>query len=186
MALGLPAAIGIVRGRFPGRAAILGFLMSPLLIPSVVTGLALLQFVNMLQIDSAVAALLIGHVVLTFPYVVRTIVASLEVFDWSLVETARVLVRLIRAFRRVILPSIKPGVLSGGVAFAFLTSFDNYTISIFLSDAEFRPIPVRLYNDIEEILDPSVVALCSALIFASVVILIITDRLVGIQRADQM
>ncbi len=180
--LAMPAAVALVRGGFRGKTLLMTLLLSPLLVPSVVTGLALLQFVNAIYLDSAFWALMIGHVVLVFPYVVRTIIASLEVFDWSLVETARVLgAKPMQAFRRVILPSIRPGMMSGAI-FAFLTSFDNYTVSIFLSNASNRTVPVQLYNYIEEILDPSVIALCSALIFGSVAVLLLTERFVGLQR----
>lgn len=180
--LGIPAAIGIVRGRFPGRLLLMGFLMSPLLVPSVVTGLALLQFVNRVDIHSPRLALVIGHTVLVFPYVLRTIVASLEVLDWSLVETARVLgAGPLRAFWRVILPSIKTGIMVGAI-FAFLTSFDNYTISVFLSDAANQPFTVRLYNFMQEGLDPTSVALSALVIYVSVALLLALDRLVGVKK----
>jgi putative spermidine/putrescine transport system permease protein len=180
--LGLGAALALARTRFRGRNAVIAALMSPLVVPSIVTGLALLQFFVDRGMRSAGGNLLAGHVVITLPYVTRTVMASLEVFDWSLVDTARVLgAGPVRAFWRVTLPTILPGLLAGGI-FAFLTSFDNYTISFFLADAQLVPLPVTVFNYINNIFDPGVAALSAALIYASAIILIAAERLIGASR----
>jgi putative spermidine/putrescine transport system permease protein len=182
LVLGVAAALGLARATFRGRQAVLAALMSPLVVPSIVTGLALLQFFVDRNLRSANWNLLVGHVIITLPYVIRTVLASLEVFDWSLVDTARVLgAGPVRAFWRVTLPIIRPGVLAGGI-FAFLTSFDNYTISFFLADARNVPLPVTVFNYIQNIFDPTVAALSAVLIYASAVILIVTERLIGTSR----
>lgn len=182
LVLGIAAALGLARTSFRGRQALLSALMSPLVVPSIVTGLALLQFFVDRNMRSADWNLLVGHVIITLPYVVRTVLASLEVFDWSLVDTARVLgAGPARAFWRVTLPIIRPGVLAGGI-FAFLTSFDNYTISFFLADARLVPLPVAVFNYIQNIFDPTVAALSAVLIYASAVILVVSERLVGASR----
>lgn len=180
--LGIAAALGLARARFRGRNAVVAGLMSPLVVPSIVTGLALLQFFVDRGMRSAGWNLLIGHVIITLPYVVRTVLASLEVFDWSLVDTARVLgAGPLRAFWRVTLPIVRPGILAGAI-FAFLTSFDNYTISFFLADARVVPLPVTVFNYINNVFDPGVAALSAALIYASAIILIGAERLVGASR----
>jgi putative spermidine/putrescine transport system permease protein len=180
--LGVGAALALARARFRGRNVVIAGLMSPLVVPSIVTGLALLQFFVDRGMRSADWNLLAGHVVITLPYVARTVMASLEVFDWSLVDTARVLgAGPLRAFWRVTLPLIRPGILAGGI-FAFLTSFDNYTISFFLADAALVPLPVTVFNYINNIFDPGVAALSASLIYASAIILIVAQRLIGASR----
>ena len=182
LVLGMTAALGLARARFRGRAAVIAALMSPLVVPSIVTGLALLQFFVDRRLRSADWNLLAGHVVITLPYVTRTVLASLEVFDWSLVDTARVLgAGPLRAFWRVTLPIVRPGILAGGI-FAFLTSFDNYTISFFLADARQVPLPVTVFNYINNIFDPGVAALSAVLIYASAVLLVVTERMIGASR----
>jgi len=180
--LGVAAALGLTRAHFRGRTAVIAGLMSPLVVPSIVTGLALLQFFVDHNLRSADWNLLVGHVIITLPYVTRTVLAGLEVFDWSLVDTARVLgAGPLRAFWRVTLPIVRPGILAGGI-FAFLTSFDNYTVSFFLADARLVPLPVTVFNYINNVFDPGVAALSAVLIYASGVVLIVTERLVGASR----
>jgi putative spermidine/putrescine transport system permease protein len=180
--LGVGAALALARTRFRGRNALIVALMSPLVVPSIVTGLALLQFFVDRGMRSASWNLLAGHVVITLPYVARTVMASLDVFDWSLVDTARVLgAGPLRAFWRVTLPIIRPGIFAGAI-FAFLSSFDNYTISFFLADAAQVPLPVTVFNYINNIFDPGVAALSAILIYASAIILIVSERLIGASR----
>ena len=180
--LGVAAALGLARARFRGRGIVVAALMSPLVVPSIVTGLALLQFFVDRRLRSADWNLLVGHVVITLPYVTRTVLASLEVFDWSLVDTARVLgAGPWRAFWRVTFPIVRPGILAGGI-FAFLTSFDNYTISFFLADARQVPLPVTVFNYINNIFDPGVAALSAVLIYASAIVLVVTERMIGASR----
>lgn len=182
LVLGIAAALGLARSDLPGKQVLVSALMSPLVVPSIVTGLALLQFFYDRDLRSADWNLVVGHTIITLPYVVRTVLASLEVFDWSLVDTARVLgAGPLRAFWRVTLPIVRPGVLAGGI-FAFLTSFDNYTISMFLADGELVPLPVRVFNYVQGNLDPAVAALSATLIYGSALILILSDRLVGAGR----
>jgi putative spermidine/putrescine transport system permease protein len=182
LVLGVAAALGLARARFRGRGVVIAALMSPLVVPSIVTGLALLQFFIDRRLRSADWNLLAGHVVITLPYVTRTVLASLEVFDWSLVDTARVLgAGPLRAFSRVTLPIVRPGILAGGI-FAFLTSFDNYTISFFLADARQVPLPVTVFNYINNIFDPGVAALSAVLIYASAIVLVVAERMIGASR----
>ncbi len=182
VALGVTAALGLARSSFPGRGALIAGLMSPLVVPSIVTGVALLQFFFDRDLRSAYWNLLAGHVVITLPYVVRTVLASLEVFDWSLVDTAYVLgAGPLRAFWRVTLPIIGPGVVTGAI-FAFLVSFDNYTVSMFLGDADQTALPVRVFGYIQNVFEPTVTALSAALVAASAALLILSDRLIGTGR----
>jgi putative spermidine/putrescine transport system permease protein len=186
LALGTTAALGLAGNGLRGRTLLTALVLSPLVVPSLVTRIAHLQFFRTWDVRSPFWMLLVGHVVITVPYVIRTVGASLDLFDWSLVDTARVLgAGPVRAFLRVTLPLIRPGIAAGGI-FAFLVSFDNFTISMFLHAAEYTPLPIRLFQYMEAIMDPTVAAISAFLIFLSFCILIATERLVGIRRIGRL
>ena len=167
--------------QFPGKGLVTSFFLSPLVFPSIVVGVALLQYYRTLRFDDVFLALLFGHIVVTMPYTIRTVTASLEVFDYSLLDAARVLgADTLRTFLEVMLPIIKPGVFSGGV-FAFLISFDNYTVSMFLANAKNITLPIRIYNYAYEALDPTVAAISALMIVVSVFMFMIGGKLIGIK-----
>lgn len=179
--LGTIAAVGMANRKFPGKALITSFFLSPLVFPSIVVGVALLQFSRMLGFNNVFAALVLGHVVVTIPYTVRTVSASLEVFDYTLLDAAKVLgANGLRTFFEVMLPIIKPGVFSGSV-FAFLVSFDNYTVSMFLADAKNITLPIRIYNYSASSIDPSITAVAAIMILISIAIFVISGRLIGVR-----
>jgi putative spermidine/putrescine transport system permease protein len=181
--LGTAAAMGLTRYRFPGRNLLNTFLMSPLIFPSIITGIALLQFFSMLGITSALFTLTIGHTLITLPYVVRNVIASLQSTRGNFEEAARVLgANAWQAFIRVTLPLIKPGLMAGGI-FAFIISFDNYTISMWLKSAESTPLPLKIFFMVENVMNPSVAAASASMIFLSVLLIIITEKVVGLRRA---
>ena len=131
--LGTLCAIAVVRGRFPGRNAIATFMVSPLMMPGLVVGVALLQFMRDMGLRDAYSALLIGHVVITLPFVMRTMLASLSLFDFTLIDAAWTLgYSYPKAMLKVMVPVLAPAFLTSSL-FAFLASMDNYPISIFLS-----------------------------------------------------
>jgi putative spermidine/putrescine transport system permease protein len=173
----------LTRYRFPGRNLLNTFLMSPLIFPSIITGIALLQFFSMLGITSALFTLTIGHTLITLPYVVRNVIASLQSTRGNFEEAARVLgANAWQAFIRVTLPLIKPGLMAGGI-FAFIISFDNYTISMWLKSAESTPLPLKIFFMVENVMNPSVAAASASMIFLSVLLIIITEKVVGLRRA---
>ena len=179
--LGTIAAVGMANREFPGKALVTSFFLSPLVFPSIVVGVALLQFFRTLRFDNVFAAMLLGHVVVTIPYTIRTVIASLEVFDYTLLDAAKVLgADELRTFFEVMLPIIKPGVFSGSV-FAFLVSFDNYTVSMFLADAKNITLPIRIYNYSEASIDPSITAVAAIMILVSIAIFVISGRLIGVK-----
>lgn len=184
--LGTLAALGLTMRRVPGKELVTSFLLSPLVFPSLVVGVALLQFYRATHYDNVFMGLLLAHVVITVPYATRTVIASLEVFDFNLVDAARTLgADGRRAFFEVILPLIRPGVVAGAV-FGFIVSFDNYTVSMFLSDAKNLTLPIRLFHFVDRALDPTVAAMSSALILLAVVMLIVGERLIGIRRLSRI
>jgi putative spermidine/putrescine transport system permease protein len=184
--LGLPAAFALVRFPVPGGAALRSLLLSPLIFPVLVTGLGLLQLFSMLGWRWVPVNLLIAHILVTSPYVVRTVSASLMLADITLEEAARTLgASRWRTFRRVTLPQIAPGVAAGGL-FAFMVSFDNYPVSMWLADAQNDPMPMLIYRKATGVFDPSVATISTLLIGLAIVVVLILDWLVGLRRAMGM
>lgn len=180
--LGTLCAVALVRGRVPGGAAIATFLVSPLMLPGLVLGIALLQAAREVGLRDAWWSLLIAHVVVTMPFVMRTVLASLSLFDFALVDAARTLgCSLPAALWRVLVPNILPGFVSGAL-FAFFASFDNYPVSMFLVDVRTKTLPIQLLNQLETSPDPTLAAVSVLLIGMTVLMLLLCDRLVGLRR----
>jgi putative spermidine/putrescine transport system permease protein len=185
LVLGSLCAVAIEQGRFRGREALLAFLVSPLLMPGLVVGVALLQALRAVGLTDVFGALLVGHIVVTLPYVTRTVHASLALFDMRLIEAARTLgLSPARAMLKVMVPALAPAFLTSGL-FAFLASMDNYSISIFLTDARSKTLPIEILHYLEESPDPTIAAVSTCLILLAVVVLFIAERLVGMRRLAQ-
>lgn len=182
LVLGTLAAIAVVRGRFPGRDAISTFVVSPLMMPGLVVGIALLQFLREIGLRDAYAGLLIGHVIVTLPFVMRTVQASLSLFDFTLIDAARTLgLTWPRAVTKVLVPMLAPAYVTSGL-FAFLASMDNYPISIFLTDARNKTLPIQILEYLEVRPDPTIAAISTGLILLTIVVLVVADRLIGLRR----
>ncbi len=185
LVLGTLAAVAVTRGRFQGREAIATFTVSPLMMPGLVVGVALLQFFREIGFRDAYWSLLLGHIVITLPFVMRTLLASMSSFDFSLVDAARTLgLSYPKAILKVLVPNLAPAYLTGGL-FAFLASMDNYPISIFLTDARNKTLPIKMLQYLEEQPDPSLAAISSGLILMAVIVLVIGSRTVGLNRMIQ-
>ncbi|MCW5770659.1 MAG: ABC transporter permease [Rhodospirillaceae bacterium] len=183
LALGVPAAWALVRGRFPGRALLQNLLLTPLIFPMLVTGIALLQFFTVIGFRNGFVNLAIAHVLITLPYVVRTVSASLVMLDARLEEAARILgARDDEVFRRITLPLIARGMAAGAI-FAFVTSFDNFPVSMWLKNAEFTPLPLQVFSFIDRFLDPTIAAISGLMILLSVVFILAIERFLGLNRA---
>jgi putative spermidine/putrescine transport system permease protein len=182
LVLGTLCAIGLVRGRFGGRDAIATFLVSPLMLPGLVVGIAMLQGFKAVGLRDAYPSLLVAHVVITMPYVVRTVLAALSLFDFTLIDAARTLgCSYARALWKVLVPALAPAFLTSAM-FAFLASMDNYPISIFFTDAWTKTLPIQMLQFVEERPDPTIAAISAGLILLAVLAMIIGDRLVGLRR----
>ena len=172
-------------GQFPGREAIATFSVSPLMMPGLVVGVALLQFFREFGIRDAYLTLTLAHVVVTLPYVMRTLLAAFVSFDYTLIDAARTLgMPYAQAVIRVMIPALSPAFLTAGL-FAFLASMDNYPISIFLTDARNKTLPVKMLQYMEESPDPSIAAISSGLILLALVALMFGSRTVGLNRMIQ-
>jgi putative spermidine/putrescine transport system permease protein len=182
LVLGTLCAIALVRGRFPGRESIATFLISPLMLPGLVIGIAMLQGFKVMGLREAFSSLLVAHVIITLPYVVRTVLAALSLFDFSLIDAARTLgCSLPTAILRVLVPALGPAFLTSGM-FAFLASMDNYPISIFFTDAWTKTLPIQMLQYVEENPDPTIAAISSGLVLLAILALIVGDRLVGLRK----
>lgn len=180
--LGTLCSIAIVRGYVPGGAAIATFMASPLMLPGLVFGIAFLQSARAFGLWDSYTSLLVAHVVITMPFVMRTVLASLSLFDFAMMDAARTLgCSYAAALRKVLVPNILPGFVSGAL-FAFIASFDNYPVSIFLTDVRTKTLPIQMLNQVEMSPDPTVAAASSLLILATIVALFVCDRLVGLRR----
>lgn len=183
--LGTACALSLVHGRFPGRAAVLAFMVSPLMMPGLVVGVALLQVFREIGLRDARLMLLLAHVLITLPYVTRTVHGSLQLFDMRLLDAARTLgLSPLKAGLKVLVPSLAPAFLTSSLI-AFLASMDNYPISIFLTDARNKTLPIEILRYIEESPDPAIAALSSCLIVFAVAVLLFSQRLVGMRRLAQ-
>ena len=180
--IGTAAAVALVRGRFRGRDVLNAFVTSPLLLPQILTGVALLQYFTLLGLAQSWWGLLIGHVVVTTPYVVRTVSATLEHFDLALEEAAQSLgATPVRAFLEITLGVIKPGVVAGAI-FAFAISFDNFTLSLFLTSPRLTPLPIELFAYLKYSFDPTAAAVSALAIGQALALILGIARLMGLEE----
>jgi putative spermidine/putrescine transport system permease protein len=178
--LGIPAALALVRYPLPFRDAVQAFLLSPLSLPLIVFGVALLFFAGAIGLQLSFIGLLAGHVVITVPYVVRTIVGVYAAVDRHLEEAAMVLgADGLTCFRRVTLPLIKPGIVVGSI-FSFLTSFDNVPVSIFMTKTDTMTLPVAILSYLVYSFDPSVAAVSTLQMVFAVAVLLVVERVYGL------
>lgn len=179
--LGVPCALGLVRYRLPGRGLVLGLVLSPLIVPLLVTGLSLLQFFSLMGSRWTFLQLAIGHTVICIPYVVRNVSSSLVLADPDIEAAARVMgANRWTTFRRVTLHQIQPGIAAGAI-FAFIISFDDFPISMWLADARQFPLPLFLEVAIQRFFDPSVAALSTLMIIFALFIITVMEAVLGIR-----
>lgn len=180
--IGGPAAYALARFEFRGRDTALSVLLSPLAVPAVVFAIGLLQLLVVLGLARSFVGLVIGHFMIALPYVVRNLTAAFTLFDPTLEQAARNLrASTFQMVRRVMLPVMLPSLLSSAV-FAFVTSFGNITVSIFLAGPRLTPLPVQIFAYVDQSLDPSVAAVSTLVIVITLAIILAIERLVGLQR----
>ncbi|MFC5068530.1 ABC transporter permease [Flaviflagellibacter deserti] len=181
--LGALAALGLDRAGFRGRKVLQAILLSPLVVPNVVLGFGILMFASRLGIIDGMPRLIMGHVLITFPYVMRTTAASLVGIRSSYYEAALSLgARPWKALLQITLPLARTGIVAGAI-FAFVTSFDDVGISLFLSDAFTFTLPVAILAQMRANLDLTIAALSVIFILATILIIVLLDRLAGLDAA---
>lgn len=179
--LSLPACLALVRRRFPFQNAVEAFLLSPLSLPGVLFGISMLFFLGAGGFGLAPWGLLAAHVVIAVPYVLRTALAVYRGLDRVLEETATVLgAGPWQTFWHVTLPLLRPGLVAGGL-FAFLTSFDNVPVSIFLTTAQTNTLPVTIMSYlVSQDFDPIVGAISAIQVVLVLGVLLLLDRVYGL------
>jgi len=182
LVLGTVCALGILRGRFPGRNSLLVFVLSPMMLPGVVLGIAMLISFRGIGLVDGFASLILAHVVITLPYVVRVLYAAFVLFDFTMIDAARSLgYSHAQALWRVLVPNVLPSFVTAGM-FAFLTSVDNYALALFLGDVRNITLPIQILNYLDRASDPSVAAIAALMVVLTVLILVVAERLVGARR----
>ncbi|MEO8136376.1 MAG: ABC transporter permease [Betaproteobacteria bacterium] len=181
-ALAIGAALAIARHRFPGRDALSAFLLSPLMIPHIVLGVAFLRFFSSVGINGTFAGLAMGHVIVILPFALRLVLAAATGMDPAIERAAESLgASRLTVFRRITLPLILPGIVSGWLL-AFITSFDELTMSVFIASPSTTTLPVRMFLQIQDTIDPMVAAVSALLIAGTLALMLVLDRLVGLER----
>jgi putative spermidine/putrescine transport system permease protein len=187
--LGTAAAVGLVRGRFPGRAALTALLLGPLAIPGVVLGTGL--YIFFVQVDNAIdlqivatlPGLISAHVLLTIPWTVRLVSASLMAMTPALEEAAANLgAHPWTVFRRITLPMMRAGVVAACL-FSFIQSFENLELTLLLTGPGRSTLPVEMLNYLNFRVDPTLAAVATIQIVLIGALMLITDRFVNISKA---
>jgi putative spermidine/putrescine transport system permease protein len=175
--LGTMTAMGLSDPRFPARRLVVPLLISPLIVPIVVTAVGTYLFYARMGLVNTYAGIILAHTVIASPFVVVTVGASLTGFDRNLMRAASILgARPLTGFFRVMLPLILPGVLSGA-AFAFVTSFDEVVIVQFLANADQRTLPLEMFTGLREQLSPAITAAATLMMTLSILLLIVANLL---------
>jgi putative spermidine/putrescine transport system permease protein len=178
----VPAALAIARHEFRGREAIAALFMSPLMIPHVVLGIAFLRFFTQIGLGNSFLGLVLAHVIVVFPFALRLTLASAVGMDRAIEQAAISLgASDWVVFRRVTLPLITPGLMSGW-ALAFIQSFDEVTMTVFIAAPGTETLPVRMFLYIQDNIDPLVTSVSAVVIALTTAALIVLDRAYGLDR----
>lgn len=182
VALAVPAALATARYNFRGRDALVAFFLSPLMVPHIVLGVSFLRFLTNVGWYGSFIGLVLCHVIIIMPYALRLVLASVTGLDrsseWAAISLGA---SPFTTFRRVTLPSILPGV-AGGWVLAFITSFDELVMSVFVASPSTTTLPVRMYQHITETIDPLITSLSTVLIVLTAIVVLILDRIYGLDK----
>jgi putative spermidine/putrescine transport system permease protein len=186
--LGSLAAIGLVRSQLESSATLETLFLSPLIYPWILIGFAILLVIGRLRTDFGITielsfwTLLVGHVIITLPFTIRTTTASLQNFDHSLEEAAEDLgATELETYLHVTFPLIKPGVISG-VVFAFVLSFNQYIVSLFLAGPTSQTLPLRLFNLFFNTSPQQIAAIGTVLMLGTLLLVAVAEYTVGISK----
>jgi putative spermidine/putrescine transport system permease protein len=181
-AVAVLAGLALVRYEFPGRDWLNGLFLSPLIIPHLVLGVALLRLFSLVGGTGSFAWLVLAHSMIVTPYALRLVIAALVGFDRSTEQAALSLgASQGTVFRRITLPMILPGV-TGGWLLAFINSFDEVTMSIFVTAPSTVTLPVRMYIYATESIDPLMAAVSALMIGLTAVLMLVLDRVYGLDK----
>ena len=187
--LGTVAALGLSSRYMPYKAAFMALLISPMIVPLIISGTAIFFFMAKVGLAATHTGIILSHIILGTPFVVITVTATLTGFDHSVTRAAASLgSNPVNTFMKITLPLIMPGVISGAL-FAFVTSFDEVVVVLFLAGLENTTIPIQMWVGLREQLSPTIMAVATCLIVMSTLILVSaellrrrSERLRGISR----
>jgi len=188
VSFGTLAAIGLSQSHVPFRGAIMATLISPMIVPLIISAAGMYFFYSRIGLQGTYMGVVLAHAALGTPFVIITVTATLVGFDRSLVRAAANLgAGPVRTFFKVQLPLIIPGVISGAL-FAFITSFDEVVVVLFLGSASQKTLPWQMFTGLREQISPTILAVATLLVAISVVLLTVlemlrrrSERLRGIQ-----
>lgn len=180
--IGLLASLALAAARFRGAELLRALVVAPLTVPGIVVGIAMLIYFNRVQLGGSFISLLLAHVAITLPFVVRIISSGLQSFDRSIEEAAMSLgASRAMAFLTVTLPLIKGSALAAAI-FAFIISFDEVVVTLFLAGPRLTTLPVKIYTYIENNSDPLIAAVSTILVVLAALVVLLVDRFVGFTR----
>ncbi len=169
--LGTIAALGLSRPEMPYKSAIMGILISPMIVPLIISAAGMYFFYTKIGLSATHLGVILAHAALGTPFVVITVTATLVGFDHSLTRAAAMLgASPTTTFFKVIVPLILPGVISGAL-FAFITSFDEVVVVLFVGSYEQRTIPWQMFSGIREQISPTILAVATLLVIVSIMLL---------------
>jgi putative spermidine/putrescine transport system permease protein len=183
LCVGVATAFAVERTEFKGKEALISLFLSPLIVPPVVTGFALLLFLSQFGLINGFARLLCGHIIITLPYTIRATLAGLVGIDRTLTEAALILGAAEReAFWDITMPLARTGIVSGAI-FAFAVSMDDVSVSIMLTDAKTYTLPIALISSMRANFDLSIAAASVMLMLLTLALIVIMEKTVGLNRA---
>lgn len=169
--LGTVAALGLSRSDLPFKSAIMGLMISPMIVPLIISAAGMYFFYSKIGLQGTFLGVILAHTALGTPFVVITVTATLSGFDQVLVRSAASLgANPATTFFRIIVPLILPGVISGAL-FAFITSFDEVVVVLFVGSYEQRTIPWQMFSGIREQISPTILAVATMLVCVSIALL---------------
>jgi putative spermidine/putrescine transport system permease protein len=182
LALGVPAAYALVRRQFPGKELVRTLLTLPVIVPGIIVGLALLNHLVLVYDLPVTASLLLGHTALLLPYTVRVVSGSLQNLRADIEDAAVTLgASRLRAFWLVVVPNIRGGLVSAAVL-AFITSFNQVPVSLFLTGPGISTLPIEMLAYMETNYDPSIAAISTLMVLGTLVLVAAMERLFGFTR----
>ncbi|MET3288757.1 UNVERIFIED_CONTAM: putative spermidine/putrescine transport system permease protein [Brevibacillus sp. OAP136] len=173
--LGTMAAIAVSRLQFPGKKLFMSVILAPMVVPVIIVAISLYQFLAPLHWTNSISGVVLSHAILAIPIVFVTVSASLKGVDRNLELAASGLGSTpVGVFFRITMPLIRPGILSGAL-FAFITSFDEVVVTIFISGASSKTLPVVMWENLRTQVDPSLAAISTILIFGTVILFVFQE-----------
>jgi putative spermidine/putrescine transport system permease protein len=175
--LGTLAALGLARGNFPAKSSVMAALISPMIVPVIISAVGMFKFYASIDLAGTLPGVILAHTALATPFVVITVTATLSSFDKTLIRAgASCGAPPHTVFFKVVMPLILPGMISGAL-FAFVTSFDEVVVVLFLASPEQRTLPLQMFSGIREMISPTITAAATVLVLISTAMLVTVELL---------